>query len=112
MPERYQKEIEKGLAKIERLDIKQRELQGEADAILQSSGVGQAPPVYHATLDKAIKITEQKAIIWNGIRNNIIKPTNKTLWQIAIANKLTTVWYGEEKHLDFYAEDIKRVLNA
>jgi len=101
-------EIQRAIAKIKRLDVKQRELQTEADLILSTSAVGQAPPVYHRAVDKAIEVTKQKAKIWNEeIRNKVIPETGRTYWQTAIEARLPTVDLGKEKHLDFFAENIE-----
>ena len=102
---------EKGIDRIENYDIKQRKVEYNADALLHSSGVGQAPPVYHTTLDKINVIAAKKAKIWNDIRNIIIPGTNQTLWQIAIkSKKLPVVRSGKEGHLDFYASNIREAL--
>lgn len=105
-------EVQRGIARIRTLDKKERALQRQADDILSTSPVGQAPPVYHRTLDKAIAITKEKAKVWNKIRNYAIPGTGQTLWQAAIVNRLPTVNYGDEKHLDFYADDIDKLLQT
>ena len=106
------KDIEQVIAKIRKLDVEQRKLQTTADQILSSSGVGQAPPVYHSTLDKTIKITKKKAELWNTIRGKIIPGIGRTLWQQAIKETLPTVNFGMEEHLDFFAEDIEKLFRT
>lgn len=107
------REAEKGLAKIKRLDVKEKELMDEVDAIIKTAPYGQWPPVAHRTIDKANKIRQQKAEIWNEIRHFVVKPTGKTLWQIAVeSEELVTVRFGKEKHLDFTAQDIKKEISA
>ncbi len=103
---------EKGIAKIRRLDIKQRKLEREADLIHSTSAFCQAPPIYHRTLDKIIEIQLRKGKIWNEeIRNYLIPPKKRrTFWQRAIELNLPVNRYGIESHLDFYAEDIERCL--
>ncbi|GAG30878.1 unnamed protein product, partial [marine sediment metagenome] len=66
---------------------------------------------YHRELDKIIDLQKQKAEIWNKIRGYIVKPTNKTLWQLAVGspNLITKTW-GKETHLSFYAKDIDKLL--
>ena len=102
--------IEKGIAKIAKLDVKEQQFLKEADAIQYSSPLCQLPPVHGRVLDKAIAISVKKAIIWNDIRNFILSGTKKTLWQIAVAQRLPTVRYGEERHLDFSASDLKNAI--
>lgn len=104
------REIEKGIQKIELLDIKQRKFEREADMILSTAAFCQAPPVYHSTLDKVIEITKRKAKIWNSIRNYIVPKTGKTLWQMAVKSILPIAMFGKEEHLDFYGIDIRRNL--
>ena len=104
------RELERGIQRIEKLDIKEREFSKNADMILSSSGVGQAPPIYYQTLDKVIKIAEKKAEIWNEIRSLIVSGF-KTLWQIALASKtIVVVTYGQEKMLKCYGKDIRNLL--
>lgn len=107
------KEIEKGIQKIEKLDTKRREFNAKYDAILETSGVGQTPPIAGETLDKAIKVSEQQAEIWNDLRNYIVdKKTGKTLWQIATDSEaLITTKTGKEERLDFYGADIRKAIN-
>ena len=106
---RLPKSIERGIQRIEKLDIKEKEFSKNADMILSSSGVGQAPPIYYQTLDKAIKIAEKKAEIWNEIRSLIVSGF-KTLWQIALASKtIVVVTHGQEEMLKCYGKDIRNL---
>lgn len=103
--------IEKGIARIAKLDVKEQQLDREAKAIAKTMPYGQSPPVYGRTLDKINAIRAKKAKIWNEIRNFILPGTQETLWQIAVADKtLPTVSYGEEHYLGFYASDIKKAI--
>ena len=81
----------KAIERIRKLDLKQRELQQMA---------------------KAMKITDEKAKIWNTIRSFGIPGTGKTLWQAALAAGLPVLNSGREIHLDFFAEDIDKLLKA
>lgn len=103
-------QIEKGIARIAKLDVKQQELDKEAKGIAHSMPYGQSPPVYGRVLDKMNVIQAKKAKIWNEIRNFVLPGTKKTLWQIAVAQRLPTVSYGEEHHLNFFASDIKKAI--
>ena len=103
-------DINKILRPIFKLDEQQKLLENKADLILSTSGVGQAPPVYHETLNKAIIVRQKKAKIWNEIRGIIYPGTDKTLWQIAVDSKLQVVQNGKESQLNFFAEDFKKVL--
>lgn len=102
--------VANGLKRIEKLDVKQKEYSDEADAILKTSGVGQAPPPFYKALDKAVEIMKKKAKIWNEIRHYLI--CGKTLWQLAIKNNLSVHFYGEEEMLDFTARDIIKFINS
>lgn len=104
-----QEAIEKVIQRIEKLDIKEKEYSDEASSILKTAPMGQAPDVYGRTLDKGIKIQEEKAKLWNDIRSKIIPTINKTLWQAAIEKQLDVVRYGEETHLKISAEDIRQL---
>lgn len=99
----------KGIERIRKLDVKQRELEKSADQILGTSGVGQAPPVYHRELEKIIEIQKKKAEIWNAIRGSIVEPSGKTLWQLAV-EKYPVTRFGKEEALGIYAKDIDKLL--
>ena len=101
--------IEKIIQRIEKLDIKEKKYSNDADGIQSVSAGFQLPDVFYTTLNKGIKIQEEKAKLWNGIRSKIILTTNKTLWQAAIDKKLDVVRYGEETHLKISAEDIRQL---
>ena len=59
----------KYLKKRAKLDNEQEQLSQEVDAIYRTSAVGQAPLIYHKTLEKLLKVQKEKATIWNEIRN-------------------------------------------
>ena len=105
--------IKRGIERIGRLDRAEREHMKDARAIAYSMPAGQPPPCYERALNKAIKVSEQKAAIWNGIRNYLIpgppggRFSSRTLWQIAIAARMPVGRWGSEHHLDFTADDIK-----
>ena len=101
--------IKKGIAKIRRLDIEEQKFLRRADGILQSSAVGQAPPVYHETLDHARDVQASKAAIWNSIRSQLVN--GKTLWQRAINGGHVFKLWGPESHLQLSADDIESILN-
>lgn len=105
--------IIKSINKIKKLDIKQRELELYAKSIFETMPFGQSPPIYEKTLDKAIEIQVRKAKIWNDeIRNRFVPRTNKTFWQLAIQQgKLIVNFYGREEALQFYGEDIEKLIN-
>jgi len=104
------KNIEKSIKKIATIDKKQKALAFEANAIIESSAVGQPPPVLGRTLDKINNLQKQKAKIWNDeIRNKIIPGTNNTFWQMAVKSNLVVNTFGKEEYLKFYAEDIRKL---
>ena len=104
-------DIEKAIQKIEKIDKKQKELEKETKLIRQTSPIGQHPPVLDRIYEKIIKLTEKKAEIWNKeLRNKIVPGTTKTFWQLAIERKLPVVKYGKERYLDFYANDIRKLI--
>ena len=101
--------FERAISKIETIDRKIKPLEQSANAILASSGFGQAPPVYHQALDKIIRLKEQQAKIWNEeLRSKMFN--GKTFWQLAIENKLPIATYGEENMLQFSGENIRTLL--
>ena len=103
--------LEKAISKIAKFDVKEKELDRYAEAIKSSMPFGQPYPIYLRTLDKINEIRAKKAKIWNNeLRNYILPTTTKTLWQIAIGQKLPACRFGEEAYLDFYAEDLRRAL--
>ena len=104
-------QIEQAVQRIEHLDKKIKPLQFEADAILQSSGVGQAPPVYHRTLDKIIALKEKQAGIWNDEIRNYLIDGKETFWQRALRLKLPVVWSGKEGMLNFGGREIRTLLS-
>jgi hypothetical protein len=59
------------------------ELSHEADVILESSPLGQAPPVFHRIVKKMLKITEERiAPIWDELRNRVIPGSGfHSYWQ-------------------------------
>ena len=107
----------KYLKKWEKLDAKQKKISIEADGIFQTSAVGQAPPCYHRTLDKILKIEQEKAVIWNEIRGFIVPETKfKSLWEMALQwDKDHNLAYydvhhfGEENHVSFTVQDIEKL---
>lgn len=103
------KVVQKGIERIQRLDVKQRKLEWEAEQIAKTAPVNQAPPIYHRTLDKVMELQKQKAVIWNKIRDIIVTPDGKTLWQIMSAKYPMAMW-GKEEHLNIYAENIEEAL--
>lgn len=101
--------IEKTISKIETIDKKIAPLEQEANGIVASSGVGQAPPIYHQTLDKIIRLKEQQAKIWNEeLRGKLFD--GKTIWQRAIKSTLPVKQYGDENILSFSGKDIRNML--
>lgn len=107
----------KYLKKWGKLDAKQKELSFQLDAIYKTSAVGQAPPCFHTTADKLLKVEQDKALIWNEIRGFIIPGTNYvTLWQMAIKHDKVNneVYYnvnlwGKEEHVGFTVQDIEKL---
>ena len=102
------KDIEVKLNRMQRLEIKENELSFEADAIVSTSAMGQAPYCYYNTLDKMLKINQKRTEIWNDIRNRITNK-GKTLWQLAVKNKLSVKTYGKEYGLDINSKDIREL---
>lgn len=105
--------IKRGIERIARLDRIERDHMKEAEMIASTMPIGQPSPYSERALDRAIKVSERKAAIWNGIRNYLISGapgshfSSRTLWQIAIAANMPVVYRGEERHLDFTASDIR-----
>ncbi|MFH2095914.1 MAG: hypothetical protein ABIJ16_09435 [Bacteroidota bacterium] len=100
--------IERAILKIEAIDKKINPLEQQANGILSSSGVGQAPPVFHSTLDKIIVLKEKQAKIWNELRHHVF--SGRTFWQRAIESDLPVVRFGQETMLNFSGADIRTLL--
>lgn len=103
---------EKAIRKIETLDRKIKPLEFEASAILQSSGVGQAPPIYHRTLDKIIMLKEKQAQIWNNELRGMLIDSKETFWQRALRFRLPVVWFGYEGMLNFSGKEIRALIDT
>lgn len=70
------------LAKYKKVWDKVDEISKRTSAIVQTSGVGQAPPIFHKLVDEQLEIIEKEATpIWNDLKN-FIKSDFKTYWQI------------------------------
>ena len=70
------------LRRYERLQVKVDALTAEARAILRSSGVGQAPPVYHRLMDRALRIVDtEMRRVWLQLRNKVTQ-NGRTYWQM------------------------------
>ena len=64
--------LESALKRYQALDVELRALDEVATSILNTSGVGQAPPVYHRTVDKMLKLKEKQGPLWDEIKNKVI----------------------------------------
>lgn len=109
-------ELEMGIRRIEKLDIKEQLYTDEAKAIQSTAPYGQLPYVHEVAMNKALKIQAKKAEIWNEIRHCVISDTSGkkfdtgyTLWQLALL-KLDVSTFGEEKHLRFSGKDIRQLI--
>lgn len=100
----------KPLAKMEKLELKEKILLDEYKAIKETSAFGQLPYVGSRALDKAIEQNKKRAIIWNKIRHCIINERYKTLWQLAIEKRLPVKMWSNEEYLDFSTQEIKKIL--
>lgn len=107
----------KYLKKWGRLDVKQKQISQDLDCIYKTSAMGQAPPIYHKTVDKLLKIEQEKAVIWNEIRGFIVPDTNyQTLWQLALQYDKDHKFayydvhhWGTEGHVGFTVADIEKL---
>ena len=109
MKNKIPKVIEIELRRMKKLEIREQKLSLDAKAILSTSAMGQAPPCYHNTVGKMLVVNQKRAEIWNGMRSKIAAK-GKSLWQLALENKLIVKTYGRECILNFNSEDIKRLL--
>lgn len=104
------KEVIKGIKKLEKLDLKEKPYWDTVNALSKIQPYGQPYRPYLKALDRINDICKEKAMIWNTIRNYIIPPTTKTLWQIAYRKRLPVVFCGKEKYLQFDTKRLKEVI--
>ena len=104
------REVKRGILKIEKLDLREKPYWDIVNALSKIQPVGQPFRPYLNALDRINDICKEKAMIWNTIRNFIIPPTSKTLWQIAISKRLAVTFCGQEKYLTFDANKIKEII--
>ena len=103
--------IQRAIERIRKLDEKEGQLNWLANAILQSSAMNQAPPIYGRTLDKILKIQDRKAVIWHkNLRTKFVPGTRRTIWQSAVAANLDVRRFGKENGLRICADDIEQLL--
>lgn len=98
-------ELLKGFFKLtyqlEKLDRQYALLSQELQGIYQTMLHGQAPPVYHASVDKLCKNLNQQAQVWNALRSRILSSTGsgRTLWERALAAGMDVAPFGREDML-------------
>ncbi len=71
------------LAKYKKVWDKIDEIDKKANAILQTSGVGQASPCFHKAIDEQLSIIEKEATpIWNDLKHFLKSDKKTTYWQV------------------------------
>ena len=94
---------------------KEREVyKTKADNIQKTSPYCQLPSPFHEALDKAVKIGNKQAKIWNEIRGFILKDNKTTIWQFSIKKNFPIRNFGQEsffkltsKHLNLIQVELK-----
>jgi len=98
------------IRKIYTRDKKIEELNKKADLIRDTSACGQAPPVYHQTIEKAMRLVQENANLWNDLRGYVVKGSGKTLWQWAILCKFPVAHHGDEHLMNFRLDNLFRCI--
>ncbi len=88
--------LDKEFQELIDLEQEKQKLLDENKRIQNNQPVMQPYPCFWETLDKATKIAEQQAEIWNNIRGYIIKDKKTTLWQLALKSNYPVKFFGEE----------------
>ena len=104
--------IEKGLKRLDKLQIEKKKHLDEADAIYKVQPVGQPFRTFIRATDRAMKVCEKQAEIWNKIRHYIVLGTSRTLWQIGLAQRLLLETHGSERYLSYSGEDIRQAIKS
>jgi len=107
------KEVYSGLRKMKMLEAKEKELSRYYKDIQSVSPFGQLPPVAEKTLNKELELNQRRAKIWNRIRNFVVTPKGRTLWQLSLERgKYPVKSWGKETVLQFTSSDVEELLKT
>lgn len=105
------KQLLKGIRDIQRLERKALPYRERLNSLYNTcspNGGMNGGGVWIDTSNKLYRLAEQKAVIWNSIRNSVVG--DNALWALTVQANMDVVSYGQEEYLKITSQEILSLL--